>query len=104
LNDYANQARNATTGEPQKVLIVLDSRLSRKASRYFDMSDAEQENLFAELDARDAEYFHGDDTTTDGHSVFEAYDAAADEMSSLFDPTERAEPVPFDEFAQQAEA
>jgi CRISPR-associated protein Cst2 len=104
LNDYANQARNATTGEPQKVLIVLDSRLSRKASRYFDMSDAEQENLFAELDARDAEYFHGDDTTTDGHSVFEAYDAAADEMSSLFDPTEGAEPVPFDEFAQQVEA
>lgn len=104
LNDYANQARNATTGEPQKALIVLDCRLSRKASRFFDMSEAEKENLFAELDARDATYFHGDDTTTDGRSVFEAYDAALGAIDSLYDPTGGAEPVPFDEFAQKAEA
>ncbi|PQJ26848.1 type I-PGING CRISPR-associated protein Cas7/Csp1 [Salinibacter sp. 10B] len=104
LNDYANQARNATTGEPQEALIVLDSRLSRKASRFFDMSEAERENLFAELDARDAKYFYGDDTTTDGKSVFEAYDAALDAIDSLYDPTEGAEPVPFNEFAQKAEA
>jgi CRISPR-associated protein Cst2 len=104
LNDYANQARNATTGEPQEALIVLDSRLSRKASRFFDMSEAEKENLFAELDVRGAEYFHGDDTTTNGLSVFEAYDAAIGALDSLYDPTDGAEPVPFDEFAQKAEA
>mgnify|MGYP006272123023 FL=1 len=104
LNDYANQARNATTGEPQKALIVLDSRLSRKASRFFDMSDAERENLLNELEARGATYFLGDDTTTDGYSVFEAYAAARDALESLFDPTGGAEPVPFDTFADQAEA
>jgi CRISPR-associated protein Cst2 len=104
LNDYANQARNATSGEPQKALIVLDSRLSRKASRFFDMTEAERENLFAELDARGARYFFGDDTTTEGHSVFEAYDAALSEMEGLFDPTDGAEPVPFEAFAEKAEA
>ena len=104
LNDYANQARNATTGEPQKALIVLDSRLSRKASRFFDMTEAEKENLFAELDARGAAYFFGDDTSTDGHSVFEAYDAALAEIESLYDPTGGAEPVPFETFANKAEA
>lgn len=104
LTDYANQARNATTGEPQKALIVLDTRLSRKASRYFDMTDAERENLIAELDARGATYFLGDDTTTDGHSVHEAYEAALDEIDGLFDPTGGAEPVPFESYAEQAES
>ncbi|WP_022835068.1 type I-PGING CRISPR-associated protein Cas7/Csp1 [Salisaeta longa] len=104
LTDYANQARNATTGEPQKALIVLDTRLSRKAARYFDMSKAEQENLKAELKARGATYFFGDDTTTDGPSVHEAYQAALDAIDSLFDPTDGADPVPFEEFAEQADA
>jgi CRISPR-associated protein Cst2 len=104
LTDYANQARNATTGEPQKAFIVLDTRLSRKASRYFDMTEAERKNLKAELKARGATYFYGDDTTTDGRSVHEAYEAALGEIESLFDPTGGAAPVPFEEFAKQADA
>jgi CRISPR-associated protein Cst2 len=104
LTNYANQARNATTGEPQKALVVLDTRLSRKASRYFDMTEAERENLLSELDARGATCFFGDDTTTDGHSVHEAYDAARDELDGLFDPTGGADPVSFDEFTEKANA
>lgn len=104
LTDYANQARNATTGEPQKAFIVLDTRLSRKASRYFDMTDAERENLKAELDARGATYFFGDDTTTDGLSVHTAYEAALAEIEGLYDPTDGADPVPFEKFAEQADA
>lgn len=104
LTNYANQARNATTGEPQKAFVVLDTRLSRKAARYFDMTEAERKNLKAELDARDASYFLGDDTTTEGHSVHEAYESALDELDGLFDPTGGAEPVSFDEFTEQAHA
>jgi CRISPR-associated protein Cst2 len=104
LTDYANQARNATTGEPQKAFIVLDTRMSRKAARYFDMTEAEQQNLKAELEARGAAYFFGDDTTTDGHSVHEAYEAALTEIDDLFDPTGGADPVPFDQYAEQAES
>jgi CRISPR-associated protein Cst2 len=103
LTDYANQARKATTGEPQQALIVLDSRLSRKASRYFTMSEAERENLLKELDARGAETFFGDDTTTDGLSVHEAYAQALDAVESLYDPTEDdTEVVPFEDFAENA--
>lgn len=104
LTDYANQARNATTGEPQQALIVLDTRLSRKVSRYFEMTEAERENLMRELDARGAEVFVGDDTTTDGMSVYEAYDAALEAVESLYDPTDGADPVPFESFADEAEA
>jgi CRISPR-associated protein Cst2 len=104
LTNYANQARNATTGEPQKALLVLDTRLSRKASRYFDMTEAEKENLMAELDGRGATYFFGDDTTTEGRSVHEAYEAATDELGQLFDPTDGADPVSFDTFTEQANA
>ena len=93
LTDYAQQARNATTGEPQKVLIVFDSRLSRKAARYFKENttcDAERANILKELDARGATYFLGDDTSADGDNVFEAYKKADDFLSSgdnnLFDP------------------
>lgn len=104
LTDYANQARNATTGEPQKVLIILDSRLSRKAARFFEMSETEQKNLFKELDARNVEYFLGDDTTADGLTVFEAYKKAAEGMNTLYDPTpEGEEPVPFESFAEQVD-
>ena len=104
LTDYANQARNATTGEPQKAVIVLDTRLSRKASRYFEMTEAERDNLMRELEARGAEVFIGDDTTTDGMSVHEAYEAALDALESLYDPTDGAEPVPFESFKNAAEA
>ncbi len=100
LTDYANQARNATTGEPQKALIVLDTRLSRKASRYFQMNEAERENLMRELEARGAEVFFGDDTTAEGMSVHEAYEAARDALGSLYDPTNGSEPVPFKSFEE----
>ncbi|MDZ7693037.1 MAG: type I-PGING CRISPR-associated protein Cas7/Csp1 [Balneolaceae bacterium] len=104
LTDYANQARNATTGEPQKVLIVLDTRLSRKAARFFEMSETEQKNLIKELDARDAQYFLGDDTTEDGLTVFEAYEQATKAIETLYDPTpEGEEPVPFESFAEKVD-
>jgi len=90
LTDYAQQARNATSGEPQKVLIVFDSRLSRKAARYFKTDETERANILRELDARGAKYFLGDDTSADGDNVFEAYQKADEFLNSgenkLFDP------------------
>ena len=64
VTDYANQARNATTGEPQKVLIVLDNKMSRKSARYFapETNETERKNILTELDSRGALYFLGDDT------------------------------------------
>lgn len=87
MNDYANQARNAVSGEPQKVLIVFDSKLSRKASRYFSGNDSEKENILKELQARGAKYFIGDDTQGET-SVFEAYSQAYKFLadSTLYDP------------------
>jgi CRISPR-associated protein Cst2 len=90
LTDYANNARNATSGEPQKVLIVFDTRLSRKACRYFapETNEAEQANILAELEKRGATYFLGDDTTVDGHSVATAYEKALTflDENKLYDP------------------
>ena len=103
LTDYANQARNATTGEPQKVLIILDNRLSRKGARYFEMTDIEKKNFIKELEARGAEYFIGDDTTEDGLTVFEAYEQASESLDSLVDPTNGADPIPFKKFAEQVD-
>jgi CRISPR-associated protein Cst2 len=80
LNAYASQARNAVTGEPQKVFIVLDTRLSRKAARYFAMNETEQGRLKEELDERDADFFEGDDTDPDASSVQDAY---ADAIAAL---------------------
>ncbi len=63
MNDFANQARHAVSGEPQQVLIVLDNRHSRKAIRYFaSASGKEKDNIIAELENRSALYFLGDDT------------------------------------------
>lgn len=97
LTDYANQARNATSGEPQQVLIVLDTKVSRKAARYFapETTDAERANILRELDARGALVFLGDDTTADGDSVHDAYEAALDalEANDLYDPSGGAEPI-----------
>ncbi|MDR1895761.1 MAG: type I-PGING CRISPR-associated protein Cas7/Csp1 [Prevotellaceae bacterium] len=86
MNDYANQARNAVSGEPQNVLIVFDTVLSRKASRYFVADEQEKKNILAELEERQAKYFIGDDRTE--NSVFKAYKDALTCLDSndLFDP------------------
>ena len=90
ITDYANQARNATTAEPQQVLIVLDTKMSRKVVRYFapGTNVTEKGRILAELDNRSAVYFLGDDTDPDALSVDEAYEkalAALDE-NELYEP------------------
>lgn len=91
MNDYANQARNAISGEPQHVLIVFDNILSRKASRYFTANEIEQKNILSELDDRKAIYFIGDDRTE--NNVAQAYKKALKFLQEniLFDPSEGAE-------------
>lgn len=86
MNDYANQSRNAVCGEPRQVIIVFDTIASRKASRYWEASDIERKNITDELNARRANYWIGDDTTTE--SVFKAYQNAYKELdsSTLYDP------------------
>ncbi|OFY49411.1 MAG: type I-PGING CRISPR-associated protein Cas7/Csp1 [Bacteroidetes bacterium GWF2_41_31] len=97
MNDYASQARNAVSGEPQKVLIVFDTILSRKASRYFVAGEQEQKNIIKELEAREAKYFLGDDTKED--SVHKAYTEALEYLSSntLYDPAKGTEVVTFEQ-------
>jgi CRISPR-associated protein Cst2 len=87
LIDYANEARNAVTGEPQKVLIVFDSIMSRKSCRYFEVSDFEQKNIISDLNSRECLYFLGDDTQG-SINVQSAYNNAFIELnkSTLFDP------------------
>lgn len=87
MTDYANEARNAVTGEPQKVLIVFDTKMSRKACRYFEPNEREQQNIVAELDERKAFHVVGDDTNGDT-SVGKAYSTALEELekSTLFNP------------------
>lgn len=87
MTDYANQARNATSGEPQKVLIVFDNKLSRKACRYFEAEETERKNIVAELEERNAIHFIGDDIAGD-KSVNQAYNEAFNLLndSTLFDP------------------
>lgn len=103
LTDYANNARNATSGEPQKVLIVFDSKLSRKAARYFTAEETERQNILRELEKRGAIYFFGDDTSADGDSVFDAYEKAFKflEENDLFDPTGGAQPITTEEYERQ---
>lgn len=95
ITDYANQARNAVCGEPQQVLIVFDTKLSRKASRFFNADDKEKENILKELKNRKAKYFIGDDKgvlkgDNEQLSVDEAYNKALEffrqENVTLFDP------------------
>lgn len=97
MNDYASQARNAVSGEPQKVLIVFDTVLSRKASRYFVAGGQEQKNILSELDARNAVYFFGDDATE--ASVYLAYSKALEFLlnneNTLYDPSNNGEVVTF---------
>jgi len=88
MNDYANQARNAVSGEPQQVLIVFDTKMSRKASRYFVAGEIEKKNILAELNEEGrATYFLGDDTSGET-SVSQAYTSAIKylQANSLFDP------------------
>ncbi|NUN08696.1 MAG: type I-PGING CRISPR-associated protein Cas7/Csp1 [Ignavibacteriaceae bacterium] len=99
---YANQARNAVQGEPQKVLIVFDPRLSRKAIRFFEAGAEEQKFILNELRDREARYFIGDDTlkTEGSTSVLEAYKTALAFLtecgtSLLYDPTDGGKPVAF---------
>lgn len=86
LSDYANQARNAVAAEPTKVLIVFDTKLSRKASRYFDAAPQEQKNILTELDERGCKYFLGDDAGE--KSVAKAYKETLEFLASctLYDP------------------
>lgn len=95
MNDYASQARNAVSGEPQKVLIIFDTVLSRKASRYFLAGEQEKKNILEELNARNAIYFLGDDTTKE--SVYLAYKQALEFLenneNTLFDPSETGSEV-----------
>lgn len=87
LTDYAQQARNATSGEPQQVLIVFDSRLSRKASRYFEAGETEKANILKELQERNAKVIIGSDLEGD-KSVADAYKEALEFLNSntLYDP------------------
>ncbi|BDI34138.1 hypothetical protein CCAX7_61890 [Capsulimonas corticalis] len=100
LVDYANQARNAVSGEPQQVLIVFDTKLSRKTSRYFRAKDTERKNILNELEHRGATYFFGDDTSAEGDSVSIAYVKALKFLNenSLFDPTDGAAPITTSQF------
>jgi CRISPR-associated protein Cst2 len=92
MNDYANQARNAVSGEPQQVLIVFDTKMSRKASRYFVATENERANILAELKERNAEYFIGDDTVKNDNkeslSVNGAYKKALEFLNAndLYNP------------------
>ena len=106
MNDYASQARNAVSGEPQKVLIVFDPLLGRKASRYFVAEEQEQKNILAELDSKGAIYFLGDDKigSKDGdgaekglRNVQKAYDDALQFLNSneLYDPAPQEDVVNF---------
>lgn len=81
MNDYANQARNSVSGEPQQVLIVFDTKMSRKASRYFVAGDTEKRNILEELNARGAHYIIGDDTQGD-KSVARAYTEALNYLTN----------------------
>ncbi|MCO5237392.1 MAG: type I-PGING CRISPR-associated protein Cas7/Csp1 [Chitinophagaceae bacterium] len=89
MNDYANQARNSVSGEPQQVLIVFDTKMSRKASRYFVASETEKANILAELKARKAHYILGDDLQGE-KSVATAYQEAIEFLTrdgnSLYNP------------------
>lgn len=89
MNDYANQARNAVSGEPEQVLIVFDTQLSRKASRYFLATEQERTNILEELKERGAKYFIGDDKTN--CSVASAYNSALEYLrnpeNKLYDPS-----------------
>ncbi|TXB62834.1 type I-PGING CRISPR-associated protein Cas7/Csp1 [Phaeodactylibacter luteus] len=101
LNDYANQARNMVSGEPQQVLIVFDNKVSRKAARFFQANEKERENILAELRERKARVFYGNDKEGDT-SVFAAKKQAITFLmeNALFNPAgETSNVVPYATFA-----
>ena len=76
-------------------MIVFDSKLSRKAARYFTTeNDVERANILAGLTARGATYFIGDDTAGE-MSVEEAYRKAFEFLAKndniLYDPAPHVE-------------
>jgi CRISPR-associated protein Cst2 len=81
---FSNQARNAFCAEPERVLIVLDPKLSRKAERFWrsNTTNKWRENFLAELEERNAIYFIGDDSSDDHMSVNQAYSAAFEVLSA----------------------
>ncbi len=89
ITDYANQARNAVSGEPNRVLIVLDPKHSRKAVRYWkdETTEQERENILAELRDRGALVFVGDDRNGET-PVYQAYKQALEafERNDLYRP------------------
>lgn len=99
MNDYANQARNAVSGEPQEVLIVFDTVLSRKASRYFVAEQIEKKHILEELEDRKAIYFLGSDKGE--NSVAQVYKEAItllmNKETQLYDPSNDAQPITFAE-------
>lgn len=94
MTDFANQARNAVSGEPQQVLIVFDTKLSRKACRYFEAGATEQHNILEELKDRSAGVILGDDIKGE-KSVSKAYKEAKTllDNSSLYDPCDGDENI-----------
>ena len=101
MNDYSNQARNAISGEPQKVLIVFDTKMSRKASRYFAAkSENERTNLIAELEDRNAQHWIGDDESAS--SVLQAYNSAFGVLNNsettLFNPSGAEDIITYAQF------
>jgi CRISPR-associated protein Cst2 len=103
LTEYANNARNATSAEPQKVVIAFDTRLSRKACRYFKqgVEETEQRNMIAEIEGRGGTVFFGDDTDPNVDSVATAYQKALDFLGTadLFDPAPDAPVMTTEAFA-----
>jgi CRISPR-associated protein Cst2 len=89
LGDYASQARNMVAGSPDKVLIVLDTHVNRKAAKYFKADSAEettaeenaqQRAIRSEIDSRGGATFLGSDLTEEGLTVQQAFSAAKDAL------------------------
>lgn len=74
VNAHASQARNMTSLEPEGAFIALDTRISRKAARFFDMSGDEQDAVIEEIESRGGETFVGADDS--GTTVMDAYESA----------------------------
>lgn len=61
VNAHASQARNMTSLEPTRVFVALDTRISRKAARFFDMSERRKAVVREEIHDRGGETFVGND-------------------------------------------
>ena len=106
MNDFANQARNAVSGEPTKVLIVFDTIFSRKASKYWASNEQEQKKIIQELVDREAKYFIGNDAGENsvGKAYKEAVEFLKNEQNILYNPTGNDIVVTFkDSFPPQSE-